>query len=282
MRFYRVQAAPLLSSPSAELIPAGAFVIGDPLGIGNADELPLHTNYLSAFYMDANVVTEALWDEVYQWALTNGYDFDNAGSGKDTNHPVVEVSWYDAVKWCNARSEKEGLEPAYCTDSSQTNVFRSGQIDLDSSSVKWNTGYRLPTEAEWEKAARGGAAGDNYPWQDTDQFSHTRANVLEDPIFGSGPYPYTSPIGYFPPNGYGLYDMAGNVWEWCWDWYDAGWYTSVAASANDTRGPDFGDYRVLRGGSWNDDYPSARCAMRGFDDASSSFNAYGFRCVKAP
>jgi formylglycine-generating enzyme required for sulfatase activity len=282
-RFYRVQAQAPASPPGPVLIPAGAFVMGDPLGNPSADdEVPLHTNYLSAFDMDVNLVTQALWEEVYQWALAHDYDFDDAGSGKDTNHPVVQVSWYDAVKWCNARSEKEGLPPAYWTDSSQTTVFRAGQLDLDRASVKWNAGYRLPTEAEWEKAARGGAAGHNYPWQDSNQFFPDRANVLDDPIFASGPYPYTSPAGYFPPNGYGLYDMAGNVWEWCWDWYDADWYTSVAASADDTRGPDSGEYRVLRGGSWNDDYPLARCAKRGLDSASAAFNFYGFRCAKGP
>jgi formylglycine-generating enzyme len=282
LRFYRVQAQAPSSPAGTVLIPAGAFVMGNPLGSAYADEQPLHTNHLSAFNMDVNLVNQALWDEVYQWALAHDYDFENAGSGKDTNHPVVEVSWYDAVKWCNARSEKEGLPPAYWTDSSQINVFRAGRLDLDSASVKWNAGYRLPTEAEWEKAARGGAAGNNYPWQDSNQFLHDRANVLQDPIFGSGPYPHTSPAGYFAPNGYGLYDMAGNVWEWCWDWYDAGWYTSLAASADDTRGPDSGDYRVLRGGSWNDDSTLARCAKRGLDSAFASFNAYGFRCARGP
>ena len=121
LRFYRVQAQTPSSPPGTALIPAGAFVMGDPLGTGDADELPLHTDYVSAFDMEANLVTQSLWDQVYQWALTNGYDFDDTGSAKDTNHPVVEVSWYDAVKWCNARSEKEGLQPAYWTDSSQTN-----------------------------------------------------------------------------------------------------------------------------------------------------------------
>ena len=281
-RFYRVQAQAPSSPPGTVLVPIGAFVMGDPLGNGDVDELPLHTNYLSAFYMDANLVTKALWDEVYQWALAHDYDIEHPGSGKETNHPAVEVSWYDAVKWCNARSEKEGLEPAYWTDSSQTEVYRAGRLDPDRTTVKWAAGYRLPTEAEWEKAARGGAAGHDYPWQDSNQFFQSRANVLQDPLFASGPYPHTSPTGYFPSNGYGLYDMAGNVWEWCWDWYDAGWYASVAALANDTRGPDSGSYRVLRGGSWNDDCTFARCAKRGFDSASSSFNAYGFRCAKGP
>jgi formylglycine-generating enzyme len=281
-RFYRIVAQFPSSPPSAMVIPAGAAVLGDPRGTGFSDELPFHSNYLSAFSMDVKLVTQALWDQVYQWALAHGYDFENPGSGKDASHPVVEVSWYDAVKWCNARSEKEGLEPAYWTDANLTNVFRSGRVDLDSASVKWNAGYRLPTEAEWEKAARGGAAGHSYPWRDSDQFSHARANVVQNPAFDSGPYPHTSPAGYFPPNGYGLCDMAGNVWEWCWDWYDAIWYARAAASANDTRGPEAGYYRILRGGSWNDDATFARCAKRGLDDPSSSFSFYGFRCVKGP
>jgi formylglycine-generating enzyme required for sulfatase activity len=279
-RFYRVEAQ-VPSPPLSEvLIPAGAFAMGDPLGNTHDDELPLHTNYVGAFRMDAKLVTQALWDEVYEWALAHEYEFENAGLGKGTNHPVVQVSWHDVVKWCNARSEKESLEPAYWTDANQTNVFRTGRLDLDSASVKWDAGYRLPTEAEWEKAARGAAAGHHYPWRDSDQFAHERANVVQDPIFDSGAYPHTSPAGYYPPNGYGLYDMAGNVWEWCWDWYDAGWYAAAAASEADTRGPGWGDYRVLRGGSWNDDESFARCSTRGFDAAYSSFNAYGFRCAR--
>jgi formylglycine-generating enzyme len=281
-RFYRVQAQFPSPPPSAVVIPAGAFVMGDPLGITHADELPRHTNHVSAFSMDANLVTKALWDEVSQWALTNGYDFEHEGEAKDTNHPVVLVSWYDVVKWCNARSEKQGLVPAYYTDASQTSVYRNDRVVLDSASVKWNAGYRLPTEAEWEKAARGGAAGHAYPWRDTNQFSHARANVVQNPIFDSGLYPHTSPVGSFPSNGYGLYDMAGNVWEWCWDWYDENWYGSAAASVNDTRGPDSGSYRILRGGSWSDDESFARCSSRGKDGAETPWNFYGFRCVKGP
>ncbi|HOC55363.1 MAG TPA: SUMF1/EgtB/PvdO family nonheme iron enzyme [Verrucomicrobiota bacterium] len=281
-RFYRVLALFPLSPPGTAHIAAGAFVMGNPLESTYPEELPLHTVHLSAFCADAKLVTKALWDEVCQWAIDHDYEIESPGFGKDTDHPVVEVSWYDALKWCNARSEKESLEPAYWTDSSQTAVFRSGQIDLDSASVKWNAGYRLPTEAEWEKAARGGADGYNYPWHDSNQFFHTRANVIQNPIFDTGEYPHTSPVAYFPPNDYGLYDMAGNVWEWCWDWYNQTWYSNPAASADDTRGPDSGDYRVLRGGSWNDDFTHARCAKRGFDGASASFNAYGFRCVKGP
>lgn len=171
-----------------------------------------------------------------------------------------------------------------------SHTFPKGQDNFPALGISWTEalryceaiGKRLPTEAEWEKAARGGADGYNYPWHDSNQFFHTRANVIQNPIFDTGEYPHTSPVAYFPPNDYGLYDMAGNVWEWCWDWYNQTWYSNPAASADDTRGPDSGDYRVLRGGSWNDDFTHARCAKRGFDGASASFNAYGFRCVKGP
>ena len=105
--------------PGMVLIPAGSFVMGDTFGDGIDAfgdginrELPLHTNYVSAFYMDKNLVSSELWWQVYSWSITNGYSFDNAGSGKAANHPVQRIDWYDAVKWCNARSEKEGRAPA--------------------------------------------------------------------------------------------------------------------------------------------------------------------------
>jgi hypothetical protein len=119
------------------LIPAGSFTMGnckDP-SEGWSDELPLHTVYASAFYMDKYDVTKALWDSVYQWATSHGYNFDYPGSGKAANHPVQTIDWYEAVKWCNARSEMEGRTPAYYTSAAQTTVYRTGEVDMGNSSV---------------------------------------------------------------------------------------------------------------------------------------------------
>jgi formylglycine-generating enzyme required for sulfatase activity len=270
------------------LIPAGSFVMGDTLD-GISAALPLHTNQLSAFYMDKFDVTKALWDEVRTWALTNGYSFDNAGSGKATNHPVHTVNWWDCVKWCNARSEKAGLVPAYYTSAAQTTVYRTGQVGVQNDWVKWSSGYRLTTEAEWEKAARGGVSGQRFPWGNT--ITHSNANYYSDssytydtsptrgyhPNFQAGGYPYTNPVDYFPPNGYGLYDMAGNVYQWCWDWY--GSYT--AAPATDPRGPSgVLSYRVLRGGYWDYYAYGARCANRSHYNPGVASGYFGFRCVR--
>ena len=261
------------------LIPAGSITMGNGMGAseGSTDELPTHTVYVSGFYLDKYEVTKALWDSVYVWGVAHGYSFDNAGSGKAANHPVQTVNWWDVVKWCNARSEKEGRVPAYYTSASLTTVYRTGQVYVQNGWVRWNAGYRLPTEAEWEKAACGGASGHRFPWSNVDTITHSQANYYSywsggkpyysydlsptngyHPSYDNDPTPYTSPVGSFTPNGYGLYDMAGNVWEWCWDWY--GSYSS--GSQTDPRGPSSGSGRVDRGGSWNIFANGCRVAVR--------------------
>jgi len=275
------------------LIPAGSFIMGDAFNEGYSDEAPQHTVYVSAFYIDKYEVTKQLWDQVKAWASGNGYTF--GGSGKGPNHPVQSVTWYDAVRWCNARSQKEGLTPCYYTDQGLAAVYKVGVVNPY---VNWSaSGYRLPTEAEWEKAAHGGASGRRFPWGDTDNISHSRANYDAansqaydlsypagyNPAFAIDGTPYTSPVGSFPANGYGLYDMAGNVWEWCWDWYQSDYYGSAAAKKNDPRGPAGPlNFRVSRGGSWTCIAFFCRLAYR-YDYYPTYADADdGFRCVKRP
>jgi len=293
-RFYRA----LIASLRLSLVPAGSFSMGDAFGDLGADELPVHSATVSAFSMDRTEVSKALWDIVYAWATNNGYSFAaNTGLGKAPTHPVEYVNWYDAVKWCNARSQLEGLTPCYYTNESLTGLYCAGQVVMSNSFVNWAaTGYRLPTEAEWERAARGGAEGKRFPWADTNVITHSRANYKSstgysydvsptlgyNPAFTNGPLPYTSPCGYFATNGFGLYDMAGNVWEWCWDWYDANWYANAAASQADTRGPVSGTKRVLRGGSWDASAPDNCCALRESKTPSGAVTETGFRCLRKP
>lgn len=295
-RFWRARLGSV--PPSFVPIPAGEFQMGnafDPSD-GEADELPRHTVYVSAFYMQATETTKTQWDDVRAWASTNGYYDLSPGGGKAASHPVQDVNWYDAVKWCNARSEKEGLTPCYYTDGAQTNVYRGGQLEIDSGSVNWNAnGYRLPTEAEWEKAARGGTGGRRFPWKDADTITHAWANYCSSasypydvsptqgnhPDFNHGDLPLTSPVGYFEANGYGLFDMAGNVWEWCWDTWGYTYYSSSPPS--DPTGPTslFGiDSRVVRGGDWDNSEYWCRVGCRGINFPSNSSLNVGFRPVR--
>jgi len=273
------------------LIPAGSFEMGRQSGSGGAEELPVHTVFVSAFYLDQFEVTKALWDDVKSYADTNGYGFDNAGSGQGAFHPVHTVNWYDMVKWCNARSEQEGLTPVYYTDATQTTVYRTGNIDLAATFVDGSAnGFRLPTEAEWEKAARGTLVGNTYPWGNSIGGGDANYNGSGDPFDIGGIE--TTPAGYYDgdqvptgvnrANGYGLYDMSGNVWEWCWDWYDNGYY--AVSPSNDPGGPGSSPSgaRVLRGGSWSvsDGSFFLRCAHRADVSPVLEFDEIGFRSAR--
>lgn len=199
------------------------------------------------------------------------------------------MNWYDVVKWCNARSQQAGLIPVYYTDTNLTQIYTTG--DTDSVYANWtNTGYRLPTEAEWEKAARGGLTGQRFPWGNiiseslANYYGNTNLSYDLGPNgpnsnfdMGGYPFTFTSPLGYFAANAYGLYDMAGNVCEWCWDWYGTPY-----SGGNDPRGPLSGDARVLRTGFWNDGANIVRCANRGADSPDGAYDYNGFRCVRAP
>lgn len=275
----QVGATPLASAPALAMlsIPAGTFQMGDNVLDTSAlapYATPVHNVALSAFSLSRFEITYAQWRAVYDWAVQNGYAFDSPGRNGalqlGTHMPVTQISWYDTVKWLNARSEKEGRSPVYFTDASRTTVYRAGKIDLANDFVAWlANGYRLPTEAEWEYASRGGLVGKQYPWGDV--LDSTRAN------YDRGT---STSIGSYAPNAYGLYDMAGNVWEWTWD-RDSTDYSADAAGVTNPHGPVTGLLRVRRGGS----YVYGERYLRNFDKMfrSSNYNGpyFGFRAASS-
>jgi formylglycine-generating enzyme required for sulfatase activity len=298
----------IIAPAGMALIPAGSFTMGDTLD-GESDAVPTNIT-VSAFYMDTNLVSYGQWQSVYNWAISHGYGFLNAGDrgpgyvngvpGNVKNQPVESVDWYDAAKWCNARSQQAGALPVYYTDAGLTQVYTNGEVPVY---MNWTAkGYRLPTEAEWEKAARGGLSGQRFPWGNT--ISESQANYFgKTNVFsydfgpdgfnaafdnqGNPGYPYTSPVGYFAANGYGLYDMAGNEYVWCWDWYAAPPYPtgSPYLGGSDPTGPASGSERVLRGGNWSSSAAAAHCASRWSynpDDVDATQNSLdiSFRCVR--
>ena len=267
------------------LIPSGSFTMGDAVDGNESADAPTHTVTVSAFYMAKNLVTKADWDTVRTWAISNGYSDLVPGEGKASNHPVQTISWWDGVKYCNARSQQEGLTPVYTVSGAVMKTGTTAPV------VNWAAnGYRLPTEAEWEKAARGGLSGKRFPWGDT--ISHSQANYYANsffsydssgavnsfhPAYATGSTPYTSPVGSFAANGYGLYDMAGNVWQWCWDWYG----TYDTGTPTDPRGVSSGPGRVGRGGSW--DYYAYGCRVAGRFSyvPSGTYDSIGFRVARS-
>jgi formylglycine-generating enzyme required for sulfatase activity len=262
-----------------EYIPAGAVLT------------PTASATVSAFFMDRYEVTRLLWSSVRVLGATSGYGI-AAGDLNADNHPVTSVSWYDCLKWANARSEREGLTPCYYTDVAQTQVYRTGNVNVLNTMVKWSAnGYRLPTEAEWERGARGGSVDTNYWWGNTMTSADGNFASSGDPFGGNSIQ--TTPVGYYNgttynlagggtfatnnrKNAFGLYDVSGNVWEWCWDWYGS----TYPSSGSNPQGPSSGQNRVLRGGSWNNPTSDATLANRGSNHPSSTYTSNGLRCAR--
>ena len=260
----KMNRVPPVAPEGMVLIPAGEFLMGSNDVEASSNEGPVHTAYVDAFYIDKYEVTNAeyaaflnakgkhieggikLFDlndsDAWIEYVNNRYQ---AKAGYE-RHPVIEVSWYGAMAY-----------------------------------AAWS-GKRLPTEAEWEYAARGGLAGKKYAWGDS--IDASKANYHSD-------VKDTMPVGNYPPNGYGLYDMTGNVWEWCLDAYDSHVYTSsprrnpiVGAESISTIINNFTTIkssRVLRGGSWFYSAPYLRVSYRDRDTPRITYTLFGFRCVKA-
>ena len=236
--------APIAPPPEGYVgVEGGRFQMGST--DGDRDEKPVHSVTVGSFYMKATEVTQKEWKEVMG---TNPSRF------KGDNRPVENVNWFDAVKYCNALSKKEGRTPVY-------------RINGSSVTANWSAdGYRLPTEAEWEYAARGGKNSRGYKYSGSNS------------VGGVGWYNVNSgskthPVGQKQANELGLYDMSGNVWEWCWDWY--GDYSS--GSQRDPSGPPSGSLRVTRGGSWDYVGRRLRSAYRRGHSPGDSSGILGFR-----
>jgi len=236
--------------PAADMIsiPAGTFSMGTDDASTNQDEKPLHSIYVSAFSIDRFEVTNA---EYHRFIVATGH-----------RPPHVDAPWAEPYNWIgNDFPAGKGLNPVVLVSWHDATAFAA-----------W-AGKRLPTEAEWEKAARAGLTGRAFPYGDTLELN--QANYFKSYLRSK----QLLPVGSFKPNAFGLYDMAGNVWEWCQDWYSPGYYRS--STTENPSGPLNGENKVFRGGSWKNDKQFLRCAQRGKNNPDYKSPMIGFRCVRS-
>jgi len=274
-------------------IPAGSFRMRRTPG--DTDEnAPPEEVLVDAFLIQKTEVPFHLWQEVRLWGEKRGYTDLHWGAGRDADYPVIWIQWFDVMKWCNAWSEKEGLKPCYyvSTRFDKSQVYRTNDIHLRIEWVDWTAnGYRLPTEAEWEKAARGGVYDTRFFWGDTITHDHadyrSHDNVPYDlsptpefhPRFNATKMPFASPIASFPPNPYGLYDTSGILWEWTWDAYDPKGHL-IPRAPNPRGAKELTSGRVLKNGCWNvSAYFVRPTQRRGF--GPEGYDPFlGFRCAR--
>ena len=264
-------------------IPACTFAMGSTSSGASDKEQPVHNVTLSSYFICEHEVTQR---EYLKYCYYSSSNTPSSGAGKGDNYPVYYVSWYDAVVYCNLRSIDEGLTPCYKvgdeTDPTKWEGIRSDNnanpryFGPDFSNDNWNqmtcdwsaNGYRLPTEAEWECAARGGISETN-----VDVWAGTKVvDQLSDYAWYNGSASLKShEVKKKKPNGYGLYDMSGNVWEWCWDWY-----------CSYSNGDVLGTTRMVRGGYFNNAPDSCRVSYRNFYGPNTSrLNSVGFRLARS-
>ena len=241
------------------LIPAGPFSLGNTGSYeGEYDEKPPVTIIISKpFYISKYEITQ----QQYKAVMGN-----NPSEFKGDNLPVEQVSWYDALNFCNRLSQSEGLTPCYTINGTKVTC------DFEAN------GYRLPTEAEWEYVAKAGTKTDFYSGKLTySGNSPIDPNLDKIAWYSANSSNATHPVGQKTPNAFGLYDMSGNVWEWCWDRYAE--YPSK--ETKDYQGPEIGTYRVYRGGGWRNLAWYCRSTNRDRNYLDDKNNSLGFRVVLA-